>query len=114
MRSRVTDRSVAHTREAALRVKTRIEQLQKFLAECPPAFWAMVARDLQQRIDNLTEIRDVAAAKMSEAELRANVSEEKAYRYIKDLPVRVKDTLDKKKREYAALMEAVNARAKRA
>lgn len=113
MRQRITEKSLHPARERSEKMLERISDMNKFLDKFDGEFWKMVQSDLDTRIDVCTKARDARFAEMTEAELKAVIAEERAYRIIRGLPSRVLATRDNLVKERRKLTQELNERASR-
>jgi hypothetical protein len=113
MRQRTTEKSLYPARERSEKMLERITEMNKFLDKFDGEFWKMVTEDLETRIRVCVGARDAKFAEMTEAELKAVIAEERAYRIIRDLPSRVLATRDNLVKERRKLTQELNERASR-
>ena len=113
MRIKFTEKSLDAARDHADKVKERIGELNIFLSRFDAEFWKSVVTDLDARIENLVIDRDSNFKAMTEAQLKANVAEERAYRTIKTLPERVEKNRNQLIKDQNTLLQDIHDRASR-
>ena len=113
MRVKFSDSALDKAKEAASVMKERINEMNSFIAKFDPEFWKLVSNDLDIRIENTSSDRESNFKKWTESEIKANVAEEKAYKHIKGLPIRIEKTRDQMMKDYTNLSKEIHDRATR-
>lgn len=113
MRYKVTEKSIQQAKEHAEKIHERISNLNIFISLFEKDFWEFISQELDGKIHNLEGFRDANFKMMTEAELKANVAEERAYKMVKDMPKKAVETRDNLMKTHSQLVQGIRDRSAR-